>query len=223
MNYKKIYNNLIERARTRHVSENTFYEIHHIIPRCLGGDDSLDNLIKLTLREHFLAHLLLCKIHPTHPGLYRAVFMMSNTRALKSSKDFEIVKSKWKRLVKFNSQLKHIKLKMQMPGTTHQSDYASWWKETNWVLHPSIAPVFDVRPDAVKTKLVDETNIKALIKDHALTSYTPLKEFKKVVGIGGRKAKKVKKLITASKHKVLETIADDFIAMGLAYYSKEMK
>jgi hypothetical protein len=218
MNYQKIYDNLIYRSQNRQLPNDVYTEIHHIIPRCIGGSDDKNNLVTLTLREHFLAHLLLCKINPTHLGLYRAVFLMSKTRALKSSRDFEILKSKWKRLVKFNSQLKHIKLKMKMPGTTHQNDYAAWWNETNWILHPAISPVFDVRPVATNTKLVDETNIKSLIKDHALTTYTPLKEFKKVVGTSNRKAKKVKKLITASKHKVLDTIAEDFIAMGLKYY-----
>ena len=38
-------------------------ERHHIIPRSLGGSNNKDNLIYLTTKEHFLAHLLLTKIH----------------------------------------------------------------------------------------------------------------------------------------------------------------
>lgn len=35
------------------------YEIHHIIPRCFGGDNSKENRIKLTTKEHMLAHYYL--------------------------------------------------------------------------------------------------------------------------------------------------------------------
>lgn len=36
--------------------------MHHIIPRCIGGTDSHENLVKLTAREHYIAHLLLTKM-----------------------------------------------------------------------------------------------------------------------------------------------------------------
>lgn len=36
-----------------------FLELHHIWPRSLGGSDDPSNLVLLTPREHFLAHLLL--------------------------------------------------------------------------------------------------------------------------------------------------------------------
>lgn len=77
MNYKKIYDMLIERAKDRHLTG--YYEVHHIIPRCLGGSDSKDNLISLTPEEHYVAHQLLSKINPHHNGLlYAAVMMCSN-------------------------------------------------------------------------------------------------------------------------------------------------
>lgn len=74
MNYLKHYQFLIERAKTR--EEPEFFEKHHITPRCLGGSDSSSNIVKLTPREHFIAHLLLWKIHPEHQGLSFAVVMM---------------------------------------------------------------------------------------------------------------------------------------------------
>ena len=39
-----------------------FCEEHHIKPRSLGGQDTFDNLVKLTYRQHFIAHLMLSKI-----------------------------------------------------------------------------------------------------------------------------------------------------------------
>lgn len=41
---------------------NGYTEKHHIIPRSLGGGNNVDNIVKLTAREHFVAHLLLTKI-----------------------------------------------------------------------------------------------------------------------------------------------------------------
>ena len=74
MNYLNIYSSLISRAKNRTLTG--YVENHHVIPRCLGGDDSPTNLVKLTAREHFIAHLLLVKIHPTNLKLVKAVAMM---------------------------------------------------------------------------------------------------------------------------------------------------
>jgi 5-methylcytosine-specific restriction endonuclease McrA len=60
MDYAKIYDQLIKRAEYRHTYGYT--ERHHIVPRSCGGEDNLDNLVSLTIREHYLAHLLLYKM-----------------------------------------------------------------------------------------------------------------------------------------------------------------
>jgi hypothetical protein len=69
MNYTKIYNNLIDTLKNRIPTEGIYYERHHIVPKCLGGNNSKENLILLSAREHYIAHQLLCKIYPTHQGL----------------------------------------------------------------------------------------------------------------------------------------------------------
>lgn len=38
-------------------------ERHHIIPKSEGGSDDPDNLVNLTAREHYIAHLLLARIY----------------------------------------------------------------------------------------------------------------------------------------------------------------
>lgn len=38
------------------------YEVHHIIPRSMGGDNSKDNLVRLSARQHFVVHKLLTKM-----------------------------------------------------------------------------------------------------------------------------------------------------------------
>ena len=81
MNYKKIYDALVARAKPRGLNKNSvdFYsEIHHIVPRSIGGTDNPSNLVMFTGREHFIAHMLLWKTYPEDISLMRAAFMMSS-------------------------------------------------------------------------------------------------------------------------------------------------
>ena len=106
MNYQRIYNQIIERAKTRQIEG--YVEKHHIIPKCLDGTNDKENLIKLTAREHFLCHLLLCEMYPNNIRLFHAVFMMSNIKKRKnfqnnifiSSRLYEYVKQKRSKLQK---------------------------------------------------------------------------------------------------------------------------
>lgn len=75
MDYQKHYERLCERARNRLLEGYT--ERHHVIPRCMGGDDSPDNLVDLTPEEHYVAHQLLVKMYPEHQGLVWAAHMMT--------------------------------------------------------------------------------------------------------------------------------------------------
>jgi hypothetical protein len=61
MNYKKIYFNLV-RKRKKEVIKNEYYENHHIIPRSFGGNNKKNNIVSLTAKEHYIAHLLLSKM-----------------------------------------------------------------------------------------------------------------------------------------------------------------
>jgi hypothetical protein len=62
MNYKFIYNQLVEKRRENPITKG-YKENHHILPKSLGGEDIKENLVTLTGREHWIAHLLLHKIH----------------------------------------------------------------------------------------------------------------------------------------------------------------
>ena len=61
--YHRHYQSLIENARDRILPSDTYKESHHIIPRSLGGSDDRNNLVDLTAREHYIAHLLLAKMY----------------------------------------------------------------------------------------------------------------------------------------------------------------
>lgn len=71
MDYKKIYNQLMDRARN--CACHGYSEKHHIVPRCMGGTDTDDNLVELRPEEHYLAHQLLVKMYPSEHGLWMAL------------------------------------------------------------------------------------------------------------------------------------------------------
>ena len=58
--YTKWYFSIVDTARTKSTSGYT--EQHHIIPKCLGGTDDVNNLVNLSAREHFVCHWLLTKM-----------------------------------------------------------------------------------------------------------------------------------------------------------------
>jgi len=60
--YTKYYYSIVEQAKARTLPPETYIEKHHIIPKSLGGDNSKDNMAKLTAREHFICHWLLIKM-----------------------------------------------------------------------------------------------------------------------------------------------------------------
>lgn len=60
--YYSLYYTIIDTRKSTPLPNNVRAEVHHIIPKCLGGDDSPENLVKLTPKEHFLCHKLLTKI-----------------------------------------------------------------------------------------------------------------------------------------------------------------
>lgn len=63
MDYQKIYSAFIAQRKTIAESLTGYCEVHHILPRSMGGSDDKDNLVRLTPEDHFFAHLLLAKIH----------------------------------------------------------------------------------------------------------------------------------------------------------------
>lgn len=74
MNYLNIYNRLMMK-RIKEPSPAQYTERHHIVPRCMGGSDSEDNLVTLSAKEHYVAHHLLFKHYKTSK-LAHAWFMM---------------------------------------------------------------------------------------------------------------------------------------------------
>lgn len=60
--YTNTYYKIINRARQENRDKKDGLQSHHIVPRCLGGNDDPDNLVLLTYKEHRVCHCLLIKM-----------------------------------------------------------------------------------------------------------------------------------------------------------------
>ena len=52
------YEDLVTKAKDRPLLDG-YVERHHVVPVSLGGGDEPENIITLTAREHYFAHVLL--------------------------------------------------------------------------------------------------------------------------------------------------------------------
>jgi hypothetical protein len=78
--YLQWYMRLMQNAKAREPLTG-YVEEHHILPRSMGGSDNKENLVRLSAKEHYIAHLLLWKSkfpQPYHKKMVFAANAMSN-------------------------------------------------------------------------------------------------------------------------------------------------
>jgi hypothetical protein len=104
--YTKWYNDIINNAKLRNITTRKqakailgYPELHHIIPKCIGGTDAKENTVFLTGKEHFICHWLLTKcVLDGKEKLCYALWLMMNienhlqTRYKITSRKYEILK-----------------------------------------------------------------------------------------------------------------------------------
>jgi hypothetical protein len=123
MDYKNIYNQLIEKSITqsrkrykKSDSKYVYYENHHIIPECFfinrkrkgpagwldGNPNAKENLVLLTPEEHYLAHQLLVKMYPENKKLVYALFALlpSSKKHQRSNKMYGWIRRKYPESIK---------------------------------------------------------------------------------------------------------------------------
>ena len=125
MDYVKIYDNLILKAQSekRKKSGEVYYEAHHIIPNCMGGEGTVrqwrthPNIVLLKAKEHFIAHKLLVKIYPNNQKLRDALVCFlrkgkDQKRDYKlSSRDYDMLKNIRREVFSQNNPMKTEKAK----------------------------------------------------------------------------------------------------------------
>jgi hypothetical protein len=129
MNYEKIYNQIIERAKNRTLEG--YCEKHHIIPKCMNGTNNMDNIVKLTAREHFLTHWLLHEMYPNNTDLRYSFWSMCRSsdnqkRYRPSSRIYEYAKHQmlevWQKFKPSENQINSIKERLIGTKWYHKLD-----------------------------------------------------------------------------------------------------
>ncbi len=93
MNYQKIYDSLISQAKSvSRDKKQSYFESHHIIPKCLGGEDEVSNIVLLTAREHYVAHMLLWRIDRKNYKLFAPLLYFKRHKHVKNSRTFEAIR-----------------------------------------------------------------------------------------------------------------------------------
>lgn len=77
--YYNLYHKIVNKYKHLDLKKynGLYLEKHHIVPRCIGGLDTKDNLVNIPAREHFLLHWMLCRIYKL-PKLYHAFKYMTS-------------------------------------------------------------------------------------------------------------------------------------------------
>lgn len=100
-------------------------ERHHIIPKCMGGGNEIDNLVLLPLKAHYLAHYILHKAYPDNINLAHAFACMSlgskKHERVFSSKQYEKMKRARSAALKGKSRPEWVKDKIRKPKSNREN------------------------------------------------------------------------------------------------------
>ena len=96
--YTKWYFSIVNHRKINPVLNSKYKEIHHIVPRKMGGNNNKENLVALTAKEHFIVHLLLTKMTSglDKKYMFHALNLMAYTRKIKlTSKTYSYIKENY--------------------------------------------------------------------------------------------------------------------------------
>ena len=125
--YTRWYYNIVTTAKSRIPLGYT--EKHHIIPKSCGGNNSKENLVALTPKEHFICHLLLTKMvngHDRHLMVY--AFHGLKAKQGRQSRYSSRLGVTAKIYQKLKEELSIIK-KSQTPWNKGKTDLPSSWNK----------------------------------------------------------------------------------------------
>ena len=120
MNYFKHYTQLILKAQARGSIEG-YTELHHIIPKSVGGSDASSNLVRLTAKEHFVAHLMLAKMYGGK--LIYAAWAMANQKNKFQDRSYRITSSSYNLLKESCAANTGVRLKKANTGKKQSDEH----------------------------------------------------------------------------------------------------
>ena len=101
MKYQDFIANILNERGHNGIPKGVYKEKHHIIPRCLGGSNSKDNLIDLYPSEHFIAHKLLAEENVNNFALVKAYWLLSNLkdgRQIQTPQEYEMIRTLYSKM-----------------------------------------------------------------------------------------------------------------------------
>ena len=173
MDYTKIYNDLIfsRKLLNRRKKDDKYYENHHIIPKCVGGDDCKYNMVLLTAREHYFAHYLLTKIYNDNSLIFAFNMMNvsspSQERKYLNSRFYNSNKIKLSKIVSDRNSLLYSGERNPMFGKNHSEETIQ--KLINWHSNMSVE-----EKEIRKMSISDGTKI-------AMSNLDPLKKYNMLI------------------------------------------
>ena len=129
INYKLKYHNFIDKRRQRPLTREKGYALHHILPKSLGGTNEDSNMVKLSHREHWVAHRMLAKMYSgkNRTKMYHALWYMAKTSPYKcNSRTYEHIKLEHSKITK--RQWKNGTLSKK----AHSDRFKKLWQDPVW-------------------------------------------------------------------------------------------
>lgn len=185
--YTTWYYIIIDKAKVRK-SLDGYIERHHIIPKSLGGNNSIDNLVTLTPKEHFVVHHLLTKMCMNEEDarkMWTAFFFMhinpspTNKRYF-SSRTYEISKKNMSEMKSkhFSGENNHFfglshskNTKNRMSANWNRESYRRADKKLYKFVHDIHGVEICTRLDLCKKYNVPHKRIHCIVKKSQNTAY----------------------------------------------------
>lgn len=103
--YLRIYIKIIERCKLMNDEDFSGYcEIHHILPRCMGGTNVKENLIKMPVRYHIIAHMVIVEAYPEIAGLRMALVLITGKNKKRAGREEGLTKISSKLVAKMREE-----------------------------------------------------------------------------------------------------------------------
>ena len=156
MDCQRIYDNLIKKRLENPPTEK--FERHHIVPRSLGGSNLDDNIVKLTYREHYVAHLLLCKIYKPKGGENYARMLFAFNRMqtgrdgsqVKNSRMFEYFREDFVNLL-------GCRMSEVQKGEGNSQHGTSWYYHPDLMMNAKFRPGDKIPAGFIKGRVVRDS------------------------------------------------------------------